>query len=151
MANPKPDLYTVYVGAKRVSSPATERALTAALTIDITRTPPKGPPVPVQDPGHLVMRPGDSIQFEFGDIRLRARKPRMEIEWKPLTGKKWEEAPTAPGKPGLLPPKAGYACQLFRYCISVYLGLDAKLPLQQTDDAGNTIVTIDPDVGSDEC
>lgn len=151
MANPDPDIYTVHVGAKPVRGRGRRRDLAGALTIAVTRTPKDGKSIRVRNPANLVMRPGDSLQFELGDIPFPKKDPRMRIDWKWLTGKEWPDAPTVAGKPGRLPPDAGFACQLFRYCISVSLGVDAKLPVQEVDAEGHTVITIDPDIGSDEC
>ena len=151
MANPNPDLYTVRIGAKPVVSPNTQRPVYGALTFEAVRTPPEGESQKVDDPLNLLMRPGDSLQFEIGEIELPTGKPTLTLAWKSKTGKDWPEAPTSPGKPGRIPPNAGFGNQLWSYTASLDLGTDARLPAQAVDSQGNTVISIDPDGGTEEC
>ena len=151
MANPNPDLYTVRIGAKPVISPTTRKPVYGALTFEATRTPAEGKPVEVADPLNLLMRPGDSIQFEIGKIDLPVGEATLAVSWKSKTGKDWPDAPKSAGKPGRLPPNAGYGNQLWSYTVSLDLGANARLPAQSVDSRGNTVISIDPDAGSEEC
>ena len=152
MANPNPDLYTIRIGAQPVKSPRTGKLLQGALTFEVVRKPieGKGRESQVEDPHNLVVRPGDYVEFQIGDVELPCEEPRLKVEWKAVTGKEWPDAPLVPGKPAQMPPKAGYACQLFSYAASLDLGLDAKLPAQRVE-SDHTVITYDPGCGCDEC
>lgn len=152
MANPNPDLYTIRVGASPVNSPLSGKPLYAGLTFEVVRKPASGKEreAKVEDPHNLVLRPGDFLSFEIGEVAVPCDQPRLSVEWKAITGKEWPEAPRSPGKPAQIPPKAGFACQLYSYAASLDLGLDARLPAQKLE-CDKTIVTYDPGFGTDEC
>lgn len=152
MANPNPDLYTIRIGADAVKSPNSGKPLYAGLTFEVVRKPVDGKSREgaTLSPHNLVLRPGDYVAFEIGEVTVPCDQPRLKIEWKAITGKEWPEAPTSPGKPVQIPPKAGFACQLYSYSASLDLGVNAKFPAQKVD-CDNTVVTLDPDFGTDEC
>lgn len=154
MANENPELFTIHVGVKRIDSPTSRKPLTAALTFNVTRQPLLGKGVPYRgdlDPHSLVVRPGDAIEFEIDKIEFDAPKPTLQITWKSLTGKEWPEAPAFPGKRGQVPPKAGFAGQIFAFRAEMDLRTNLRLPAQVISTEMTTLVGIDPEVIVDEC
>ncbi|MBI1353614.1 MAG: hypothetical protein GC160_04655 [Acidobacteria bacterium] len=153
MATDNPELYTIYVGVKRVDSPNTGKRLSAAVTFEITRQflMEKSIPRLAPDPQNLVVRPGDEVEFEFGKFEVESSNPTLAVTWKALTGKEWAEAPRTVGKRGQIPPKSGYAGQMYAFNAEVDLGVNIHMPAQTLSRQATTTVGVDPEVIVDEC
>lgn len=152
MANPNPDLYVIRVGARRVDSPTTKKTLSGALTFDARRRPEsaKGRGAKV-DADAIVVRPGDALAFELGDVAFESESPDLRISWKFKAGKRWKDAPRKPGVVARIPPKQGFGGSRFSFSAKIDLRVDAKLPAQSTNHRGHTVLKLDPDVVVDEC
>ena len=153
MANEKPDLYTIRISAVPVASPRTGRKLFGTLLYRVTRKPfiEQCDETTVASAHNLIIRPGDYVAFELDKIELPSKNAKLTVDWKAVTGKEWEDAPRTTGKPGQIPPDAGFACQIYSYTASLDLGVDAELPAQKCNMEGSTVITLDPDVETDEC
>jgi hypothetical protein len=152
MANPNPDLYIIRVSASPVVSPTTNRTLSGALQFAVSRRADcgKGRARKV-DLDTLVVRPGDSITFELGDLPFRAKSPELRIKWKFPTGKRWKNAPKKPGDVAQIPPGEGFGGMRFSFDAKIDLNIDNKLPAQSVSRGGTTVLQLDPDVVVDEC
>lgn len=156
MANENPDLYTIRLGVRQVASAVTKDPITAKLTVDVTRRPQAGgKAAAVDDYGWdgitLIVRPGDYVQFELGDVDFKtSAEPTLHIEWKTRGGRGWPEAPTAFGQPVQIPPRQGYGLQHLSWRAELDFGQDLELPSQVKSARGTTIVSLDPDIIVDE-
>lgn len=151
MANPKPHHYQIRVNAVKVNSPTTKRTIAGTLAFDVSRCSAtgKGRAYPV-DAQTLVVRPGDSISFELGDVPFCSKRPELRIRWKFPIGKAWKDAPTKPGVVATIPPRAGFGGARFSFDAKLNLKENAQLPIQ-VEKRGATLIQLDPDVIVDEC
>ena len=148
----KPNAYRIRVNACRVHSPATQRAIACGLTFDVTRRAENGSgAAKTVDPHEIVVRPGDSVEFELGDTPAEARKPQLRVSWKFNGGKRWGGAPAGPGQRVRIPGDAGFAGGRFSFCAEIDLGKNLRLPSQLRGRNGNTVAKLDPDIIVDEC
>jgi hypothetical protein len=152
MANPKPHHYVIRVNAVQVASPTSKRTIAGTLGFDVSRCSAtgKGRSYPI-DSQAIVVRPGDSISFELGDVPFSTEKPELRIRWKFSRGKEWKGAPTRPGEVVTIPAGAGLAGARFTFNAKVNLKQDAMLPIQTSNRRGYTLIQLDPDVIVDEC
>ena len=152
MANPKPDKFVIRVNARKVDSPTSKKTISGALSFQASRRSDRG-----KGPGQdveveaMVVRPGDSISFELGDVPFAAKGPELRIAWKFPNGKPWEDAPTKPGEEARIPAGAGFAGARFTFSAEIDLNEDLKLPVQARSKRGTTLITLDPDIIVDEC
>ena len=152
MANPNPDLYVIRVSAEPVVSPTTKRVLYGALQFDVRRRADCGSGRERKvDIDTLVVRPGDSLTFELGEIPFVSKAPRLRLNWKFPTGKRWGDAPNKPGVVAQIPPDKGFGGMRFSFGAKIDLNVDAKLPAQSVSRKGTTVLKLDPDVVVDEC
>ncbi len=151
MANPKPDLYVIRVNARKVDSPTTKRTITGTIGFHASRRPQKGKGKAEDvDPQIIVVRPGDSIRFELGEVPFPVKAPELRVTWKFPSGKRWE-GPTGPGEAIQIPADEGFAGARFTFNAEIDLNEDIKLPAQARSKRGTTVIQLDPDVIVDEC
>ena len=152
MANPNPDHYVIRVNARPVESPTTNRTVSGTLTFAVSRCPDRGKGQG-REVGYepLVVRPGDSIAFELGDVPFESKKPELRISWRFPVGKRWKDAPKRAGKVVVIPANSGFAGSRFAFDAKIDLNIDIGLPSQSTSRRGSTLIQLDPDVIVDEC
>jgi hypothetical protein len=152
MANENPDLYVIRVNAQPVESPTSKRTLAGALTFDVSRRGDcgKGRAAKV-DLCSLVVRPGDSITFELGDIAFENKSAELRLSWKFPTGKRWGGAPRRAGKVAQIPPGKKFGGNKVSFHAQIDLNTKLRLPAETKSRRGTTVIQLDPDIIIDEC
>ena len=152
MANPKPDSYVIRVNARKVDSPTTKRTLTGTLSFKASRRSKSGKgAAKAVGIDSLVVRPGDSIEFELGDVPFSTKAPELRIAWKFPSGKRWGGAPRKPGQAATIPAGKGFGGARFSFNAEIDLNKNLKLPAQARSKKGTTLLKLDPDIVVDEC